>query len=132
MRFLKYMAVAALMLIIVLIVSAVKNAREAALGILVPRTLEPTSTSVAELRVSPWSFSACIYPGAGWYSGIAGALLLPFLEYEAVYDQYRFDEPWNGPNNRKLASSIYVEMFQCPSGPDHGRTFNTDYDRSSG
>ena len=29
-------------------------------------------------------------------------LLLPFLECEPLYRQYRFDEPWDGPNNRKL------------------------------
>ena len=30
-------------------------------------------------------------------------LILPFLEQKALYDQYRFDEPWDGPNNGKLA-----------------------------
>lgn len=33
-------------------------------------------------------------------------LLLPFLERDDVYVQYRFDEPWDGPNNRKLADQI--------------------------
>lgn len=38
-------------------------------------------------------------------------LLLPFLDGNVVYKQYRFDEPWDGPNNRKLADqmpSIYA------------------------
>ena len=38
-------------------------------------------------------------------------LLLPFVDGNAVYKQYRFDEPWDGPNNRKLADkmpSIYA------------------------
>lgn len=30
-------------------------------------------------------------------------VLLPYLEQEALYDQYDFSEPWDGPNNRKLA-----------------------------
>lgn len=33
-------------------------------------------------------------------------LLLPYLERNDLYRQYRFDEPWNGPNNRKLANQM--------------------------
>lgn len=41
-------------------------------------------------------------------------LLLPFLEQQALYDEYRFDEPWNGPNNIRLADRV-VELFNCAS-----------------
>jgi hypothetical protein len=41
-------------------------------------------------------------------------LLLPFLEQQNLYDQYRFDEPWDGPNNRLLAAEIPY-IFRCPS-----------------
>jgi hypothetical protein len=46
-------------------------------------------------------------------------LLLPFLEQENLYKQYRFDEPWDGPNNGLLAK-MYPEMhpYRCPSDPD--------------
>jgi prepilin-type processing-associated H-X9-DG protein len=43
-------------------------------------------------------------------------LILPFLEQQALYDQYRFDEPWDGPNNRQLAASM-PRVFRCPSDP---------------
>ena len=33
-------------------------------------------------------------------------LILPFLEQSGVYHAYRFDEPWDGPNNRKLADKV--------------------------
>jgi Protein of unknown function (DUF1559) len=33
-------------------------------------------------------------------------LILPFLEKQELYRAYNFDEPWNGPNNRKLVSRV--------------------------
>jgi len=30
-------------------------------------------------------------------------LILPFMEQVALYNAYHFEEPWDGPNNRKLA-----------------------------
>jgi hypothetical protein len=33
-------------------------------------------------------------------------LILPFIGQEALYKQYNFDEPWDGPNNRKLAARM--------------------------
>ena len=38
-------------------------------------------------------------------------LILPYME---DYDQYRFDEPWDGPHNRKL-HDIAIPVFRCPS-----------------
>lgn len=50
-------------------------------------------------------------------------LLLPFLERNDVYKQYRFDEPWDGPNNRQLADqmpSVYA-LHGCEK-PDNVTT----------
>ena len=33
-------------------------------------------------------------------------LILPFLEQQELYNAYNFAEPWNGPNNRKLAGRV--------------------------
>jgi prepilin-type processing-associated H-X9-DG protein len=41
-------------------------------------------------------------------------LLLPFMEYSTLYNQYDFSEPWNGPNNIKLLNSM-PQVFACPS-----------------
>jgi hypothetical protein len=51
-------------------------------------------------------------------------LLLPFLEFGPLYDQYRFDEPWNGPHNRLLAESA-PSQFHCPA--DSGAKTDTSY-----
>lgn len=41
-------------------------------------------------------------------------LLLPFLDQEALYQQYSFAEPWDGPNNRQL-QRVIVPQYHCPS-----------------
>jgi hypothetical protein len=43
-------------------------------------------------------------------------LILPFMEQEALYKQYRFDEPWNGLHNRRLHTAR-VATYECP---EHG------------
>lgn len=37
-------------------------------------------------------------------------LLLPYLELDALYEEYDFSEPWDGPNNRKLADVALSEF----------------------
>lgn len=54
-------------------------------------------------------------------------LLLPYLDHKALYDQYRFDEPWNGPNNSKLGSRT-PGCFHCPErGVDFALAGNVSY-----
>ena len=52
-------------------------------------------------------------------------LILPFIGEQAVYDIYDFDEPWNGPKNRKLWS--YSGIFACPSEGKDYRQPRTSY-----
>ncbi len=44
-------------------------------------------------------------------------LILPYLGHQDVYDKYRFDEPWDGPNNRRLLSVVIPE-YECPAQPN--------------
>jgi hypothetical protein len=46
-------------------------------------------------------------------------LILPWLEQKEIYDRYRFDEPWDGPNNRKL-HDLVVSAYVCPSHRGQG------------
>lgn len=39
--------------------------------------------------------------GRPWHSW--RVLVLPYIEGDAIFKRYRFDEPWDGPNNRTLA-----------------------------
>jgi len=49
-------------------------------------------------------------------------LILPFIDEQALYAQYRFDEPWNGPNNSLLLNRMPI-VFRCPS---HGTPTDTN------
>ncbi len=55
-------------------------------------------------------------------------LLLPFLEQEPLYRLYRFDEPWDGPNNRKVAALAKdFDVFSCPAQAPGGLVGETSY-----
>ncbi len=49
-------------------------------------------------------------------------LILPYIEQKALYNQYDFNEPWDGPHNRQLAQRMPA-LFHCPKdGPGGGLT----------
>ena len=53
-------------------------------------------------------------------------LLLPFMEEKKLYELYRFDEPWDGPNNRKLHGEM-VRVFACPHNRGKQPETETNY-----
>ena len=57
---------------------------------------------------------ACLSDAKGVPSHSWRVLLLPFLGHERLYEQYHFDEPWDGPSNRLLAAKM-PGVYRCPS-----------------
>lgn len=53
-------------------------------------------------------------------------LILPFLDRNDLYKRYRFNEPWNGPNNSQLLNED-VGIFYCPSDVRGTNDFHTSY-----
>ncbi len=49
--------------------------------------------------------------GQRWHSW--RVLVLPQLGHDQLYQQYHFDEPWNGPRNRLLLGKMPL-VFRCP------------------
>ena len=62
--------------------------------------------------------------GTPWHSW--RVLILPYVEQKPLYDQYDFGEPWNGPNNRKLAGKR-PRGYGCPSDPGQLGSPTTNY-----
>jgi hypothetical protein len=53
-------------------------------------------------------------------------LVLPYMEQEELFRKYDFNEPWNGPNNRRLASAM-PRMFRFPALGSRPGTGTTGY-----
>ena len=51
-------------------------------------------------------------------------LILPFMEQQALYQQYNFNEPWDSPHNQVVTSTV-IPTYKCPSAPD--RPTETNY-----
>jgi len=68
---------------------------------------------------------ACVADRSGRPMHSWRVLILPYLEQNALYNRYRFDEPWNGPNNQRLWTAS-VPQYECPKQPS-ARTWMTSY-----
>lgn len=67
------------------------------------------------------------YPAPRVISASSGAIswrvqILPQLGLGALYARYKFQEPWDGPNNSKLLAEI-PEVYQSPGRPDDKTSF---------
>jgi prepilin-type processing-associated H-X9-DG protein len=72
------------------------------------------------------------FPAAVNYGGKSGKVpyswrvaILPYLEQQELYNAYDFDEPWDGPNNRKLIErmpAVYAYPAAEGSPPNSGHT----------
>jgi prepilin-type processing-associated H-X9-DG protein len=43
-------------------------------------------------------------------------LILPFMEQQALYQRYNFDEPWDSPGNLAVTNTV-IPTYCCPSCP---------------
>jgi hypothetical protein len=59
---------------------------------------------------------ACVYDAQGRSMHSWRVLLLPYLDEDALFKAYDMKEPWNGPNNSKLASKV-PGVYRCPAVP---------------
>lgn len=53
-------------------------------------------------------------------------LILPFCEGKPIFDNYDFNEPWDGPNNSKLATQI-LPWARCPAHSKKQPPLETNY-----
>lgn len=69
---------------------------------------------------------AVTYDAAGRPSHSWRILVLPFLEQRELFQAYSFDEPWNGPNNSKLATRM-PQLFAFAGTYESGKSTSTNF-----
>lgn len=98
-----------------LLLPAVQSAREAARRMQCTNQLKGIGLAIQQYQLHYGCFPPAFIPDEnGKPKHSWRVLILPFLDQEALYREYRFDEPWDGPNNRRLADRM-PRVYLCPS-----------------
>jgi prepilin-type processing-associated H-X9-DG protein len=108
-------------ILVALMLPAVQAAREAARRITCTNSMKQISLAIHNYATAYKCFPPAYIPdknGKPMHSW--RVLILPFMEEGSLYKQYRFNEPWNSPHNRALASQM-PRGYACPDvGPAGG------------
>jgi prepilin-type processing-associated H-X9-DG protein len=103
-------------ILVALLLPAVQAAREAARRAQCSNNLKVIGLAMHNYEVQYGCFPPAFIPdknGKPMHSW--RVLILPYIEGEnALYQQYRFNEPWDSPHNRALASRM-PRVYACPS-----------------
>jgi len=101
-------------ILVSLLLPAVQAAREAARRMQCHNNLKQLALAslMYEQTHKAWPNCAIWPPEHGW-----GVFVLPFIEQQAVHDQYRFDKHFDEPENWP-ATNVAIRTFICPSAPN--------------
>jgi prepilin-type processing-associated H-X9-DG protein len=110
-----------------LLLPAVQTAREAARKAQCANNLHQIALAMQQYQASTGAFPlACVADKDGKPMHSWRVLILPYLGEEALYREYRFDEPWDGPHNRTLAGRMPA-VYRCPSDDASAESGKTSY-----
>ena len=110
--------IAIIAILVALLLPAVQQAREAARRTQCKNNLKQIGIALHSYHDVYKTFPPAYIPdedGKPMHSW--RVLILPFIEQQALYEQYDFNEPWDGPNNSQLAN-VVISVYQCPSSPN--------------
>jgi hypothetical protein len=128
MRFVRWLAVLAMALVVAWLAYGIKEAREAARNMNCRGHMSQLTFALQSYHDVYGQFPPAFTlgpDGTRWHSW--RVLVLPFSDQDNVYKEYRFDEPWNSPHNRQLERRINLTLFQCPSHEGYERNLHTNY-----
>jgi type II secretory pathway pseudopilin PulG len=106
--------VAFVVIALLLLAPAVATARNAAMRNMCLNNLKAIMLALENYRMLHGAYPPAYIAGAdGRPMHSWRVLILPYMEHGDLYEEYDFDEPWDGPNNRKLWDRM-PEFYACP------------------
>ncbi len=117
---------------IALLLPAVQSAREAARRAQCQNNLKQIALALLNYEQANKCFPPAVFtddrgkPMESWRVAI-----LPYLEQQALYQQYDSKQPWDSPQNRALGNTRLQE-FRCPSDQSTANPGETNYVRIIG
>lgn len=103
--------------LVALLLPAVQAAREAARRAQSMNNLKQLVLALFNYEDSYKSFPAhAIYDASGKPLLSWRVQILPYLEEQALYNEFHLDEPWDSPHNKKLLTRM-PDVFQNPTSP---------------
>jgi hypothetical protein len=107
-----------LLLIGLFLLPAVEAAREADRRFACPKNMTMISLALHNYRQANGCFPpAYVVDKDGRPMHSWRVLILPYLDRKDLYKQYKFDESWDGPNNKKLLATR-PSVYACPDDKD--------------
>ncbi len=100
-----------------LLIPAVQSSREAARRAYCQNNLRQIGMALLQYEMTNQGFPPAVStddlgkPMKSWRVAI-----LPYLEEQALYQQYDSKQPWDSPQNRALGNTP-LKIFRCPSDP---------------
>src|SRR5262249_1436642 len=105
-----------------LLVPAVTTARAAARRAQSTNNLKQIGLAFHNFQSANDHFPASANGDKGKFPYSWRVAILPYIEQQELYNQYRFDEPWDGPNNIKLIDKMpVVYAYPDPDGTPSSR-----------
>ncbi len=118
--------IAIIAVLIGLLLPAVQKVRESANRMKCANNLKQLSLAL-HMHHHDWGYFPPAYVNKGPYlnSGYSNStgwapFILPYIEQQALYDQYNFKLPLYAPENGPVVSTP-LKVFQCPSAPEQDR-----------
>ena len=109
-----------LLLLLTLLMPSVQSAREAARRISCNNQMKEIALALHNYHQVNGCFPpAYVADKNGRPMHSWRVLILPYLDYDPLYKAYNFNEPWDGPNNKKLLAAR-PRVYACPSD-EHAR-----------